>query len=284
MNYAGGDDSSRAIANVLGSFNFFWNDLIPYAPDQNRDVDQMLLRTLLDDGLLSELVVAYEQRMQNFITSEQSKGRTALVVVAGTTANAAYRLFPLPDDPVLNVFPVAGFKIVQYRRFTALLDVPHPSAHLMKGMAPVPAAIFKESIAVAGALLVNPRSTSDELLRQVSASAQNRHDNNAHAIAELKLPGCEGSWFSPEFRHLRYIDWTIVLPVVQDMLRRMTMDSIWQLLKNGSLTSRLHDPAFTDSLNTWLGVLGNDGFVTFMCNGVAARLHDPAFKIGRAHV
>ena len=57
----------------------WFSDLIPYAPDQNRDVEQMLLRTLLDDGLLSELVVAYEQRMQKFITSEQSKGRTALV-------------------------------------------------------------------------------------------------------------------------------------------------------------------------------------------------------------
>ncbi len=111
----------------------------------------------------------------------------------------------------------------------------------------------------------------------ITASAQNRHDNNAHAIAELKLPGCEGSWFSPECRHLRYTDWTIVLPVVKDMLHRMTMDSIWQLLKNGSLTSRLHDPAFADSLNTWLAVLGNAGFVTFMCGGVAKRLHDPAF-------
>ncbi len=73
--------------------------------------------------------------------------------------------------------------------------------------------------------------------------------NNAHAIAEQKLPRCKGSWFSLEFRHLRYINWTIVLPVVQDMLRRMMMDSVWQLLKHGSLTSRLHDPAFTDSLH-----------------------------------
>jgi hypothetical protein len=56
----------------------------------------------------------------------------------------------------------------------------------------------------------------------------------------------------------------------------------WQQIqrrKSGSRESRraFWRGAFTDSLNTWLGVLGNAGFVTFMCNGVAARLHDPAF-------
>jgi hypothetical protein len=36
------------------------------------------------------------------------------------------------------------------------------------------------------------------------------------------------------------------------------------------VAARLHDTAFTDSLNNWLAVLGPAGFVTFMntiCNG-----------------
>jgi hypothetical protein len=49
-------------------------------------------------------------------------------MVAGGTANAAFRMFPLGDP----AFSVAGFKIVHYQCFTALIDVPHPSAHLMR--------------------------------------------------------------------------------------------------------------------------------------------------------
>jgi len=33
------------------------------------------------------------------------------------------------------------------------------------------------------------------------------------AIPTLELPGCDGSWFSVKFQHLRYTDWDVALPV-----------------------------------------------------------------------
>ena len=43
------------------------------------------------------------------------------------------------------------------------------------------------------------------------------------------------------------------------------------------VAARLVERDFTDSLNTWLAVLGKAKFATFVCDGVAKRLGDPAF-------
>jgi hypothetical protein len=43
------------------------------------------------------------------------------------------------------------------------------------------------------------------------------------------------------------------------------------------VAARLGDSTFTDLLEEWRGVLGNAGFVTFMCDSVAARLGDSTF-------
>ena len=41
--------------------------------------------------------------------------------------------------------------------------------------------------------------------------------------------------------------------------------------------SRLGDAAFTDLLEHWRTLLGDDRFVTFICDGVACRLGEKAF-------
>jgi hypothetical protein len=191
-----------------------------------------MLRKLVDDGAVPALVVAFQQRMEDFFKSEKEKGHTPLVVVAGDTANAAFDQFKLPA--AVSIDYVGGFRVARYPDFTALLGAPHPSAHL-KALTPTrlsgARALFRETFTVAARLLEHPGSTAEELEGHLSLTERQRHESNAQAIDELKLPGCEGSWFSPEFRHLRYINWTVVLPVVRDMLRRMTMESIWQLLQ-----------------------------------------------------
>jgi hypothetical protein len=188
------NDTSRAMGMQFGGYRFIWNDLVPYAPERNANVKQTILRTSSDDGLLSDLVADCYRRMLVFIDSEQSKGRTPLVMVAGGTANAAFRMFPL-QDPAQPAFSVACFKIVHYQCFTALIDVPHPSAHLMTGGYPPRTALLNDSMSVARALLSNPRSTPVDVLRHVSESTQKCHAANAQAIATLELPGCVGSWF-----------------------------------------------------------------------------------------
>ena len=107
-------------------------------------------------------------------------------------------------------------------------------------------------------------------MARVDASMRTQHDANARVIRELNLPGCSGSRFAPDL--MRLVHWEAALPMCLDMARRIGIEQVWRLLKYGGLASRLQDPAFTDSLNTWLAVLGPAGFVTFMCGGVAARL------------
>jgi hypothetical protein len=53
----------------------------------------------------------------------------------------------------------------------------------------------------------------EELLAMSSESNVKRHTANARAILELQLPDCKGSWFADDYRHLRYSDWDVALPM-----------------------------------------------------------------------
>jgi len=53
--------------------------------------------------------------MKEFIDSAVAQGRRPLVVVAGGTANAAFRQFKLPA--AISTAYIAGFQIVQYQSF-----------------------------------------------------------------------------------------------------------------------------------------------------------------------
>ncbi len=87
------NDTSAKIAGVIGNYNFDWNDLFPFAPIANTGVDQRLLRQLLDTGKIDELVRRMQLRMHAFIEDESVKGHHSVVVVAGGTANAAFKKF-----------------------------------------------------------------------------------------------------------------------------------------------------------------------------------------------
>jgi hypothetical protein len=51
-----------------------WNDLYPYAPVRNGNVDQVALRNLLDSRSGDILVTAMQSRMNEFIEDEIGKG------------------------------------------------------------------------------------------------------------------------------------------------------------------------------------------------------------------
>ena len=156
-----------------------------------------------------------------------------------------------------------------------MVDVPHPSAHLMTGRRRQSVEVFQDAFSIARVLNEDPHANCDTIFSRVSEATLDRHKKNAEAIETLELPGCIDSWFSIDYRHLRYVDWAVVLPILTTM--RLTKESVWKLLKISGLAMRLSDPTFTSFLNHWLGVLGEDRFVTFMCGSVATRLVDPTF-------
>jgi hypothetical protein len=56
-------------------------------------------------------------------------------------------------------------------------------------------------------------SLDDAVLWRKNRITHSNRPAGARTKASLELPGCNGSWFSVKFRHLRYSDWDRVLPV-----------------------------------------------------------------------
>jgi len=142
----------------------------------------------------------------------------------------------------------------------------------MSGGTPSSREAFKDAFEIARELNACPLATVDFILARVSETVAQRQKHNAAAISRLQLPDCVDSWFSEDYRHLRYTNWIVVMPVIDRMLASMARDLVLRLLKINGVAARLEHPALVESLENWLKVLGKDPFVTFICNGVAARL------------
>ena len=267
--------TSMELAKIFLGYYFHWNDLFPFVPARNDDVNQALLMKLLLDGKICNLVDNFHLRMLGFISSEQNRHRRPVVIVCGRIANKAFQQFKISMPS--SVISISTFKILQYKDFTAMVDVPHPSAHLMTGRLKQSVEVFQDAFSIARVLNEDPHANCDTIFSRVSEATLDRHKKNAEAIETLELPGCINSWFSIDYRHLRYVDWAVVLPILATMRLRITKESVWHILKCNGLAMRLSDPTFTSFLNHWLGVLGEDRFITFMCDGVAKRLVDPTF-------
>ena len=267
--------TSMELAKIFLGYYFQWNDLFPFVPARNDDVNQALLMKLLLDGKICNLVDNFHLRMLGFISSEQNRHRRPVVIVCGRIANKAFQQFKISMPS--SVISISTFKILQYKDFTAMVDVPHPSAHLMTGRLKQSVEVFQDAFSIARVLNEDPHANCDTIFSRVSEATLDRHKKNAEAIETLELPGCINSWFSIDYRHLRYVDWAVVLPILTTMRLRITKESVWHLLQCNGLAMRLSDPTFTSFLNHWLGVLGEDRFITFMCDSVAKRLVDPTF-------
>ena len=46
------------------------------------------------------------------------------------------------------------------------------------------------------------------------------------------------AWFADDYRHLRYTNWLVVMPVVDSMILGMTRDLVWRLLKINGVCGR----------------------------------------------
>ena len=118
----------------------------------------------------------------------------------------------------------------------------------------------------------------------VDESVRTQHRANARAIEALDLPGCVGSWFSDDLRHLRLVDWDLVLEQCLALQRRLDPAQFVAVLKK-SPAFRLSEPPFHAAMISWLDPLGLARFTTFVCDSVAVSqllvlsLVDPAFTV-----
>jgi len=267
--------SSREICSVMHHSRYDWNDLYAVAPKANEDVKSSALLKLVSERKIPSLMTAWHGRMERHVSLHADRGDVPVVVVAGRVANAAFA--QLPYIPITTV-DICGFLVSRYASFVALLHVPHPSSHLRHANAPAPRVLFRSAYQLANALQLRPTATADELLAIVDESVRTQHRANARAIEALDLPGCVGSWFSDDLRHLRLVDWELALPKCLALQQRLDPAQFVAVLKN-SPAFRLSEPPFHAAMISWLDALGPARFATFVCDGVAARLADPAFTV-----
>jgi hypothetical protein len=151
--------TSLVIAKLFHGFNFQWNDLFPFVPTCNKAVKQALLMQLLLSGDVANLVHDLQLRMMEFISSENDRRRRPVVIVCGSTANKAFELFiqPMPS----SVLRISTFSILQFENYTAMLHLPHPSAHLMDGCRPNSVEFFQDAFSIAWILNEDPQANCD---------------------------------------------------------------------------------------------------------------------------
>ena len=112
---------------------------------------------------------------------------------------------------------------------------------------------------IAARLLQHPRSTTDELLSCLCEADRQRHTNNARAIAELDLPDCKESWFSPSYRHLRHCDWGAVLPFFKKMGTDFGPEKLHKYMQNSSLCNGvITNKEGADIVSKWMNKLTGD--------------------------
>jgi hypothetical protein len=254
---------------------------------------------------------------------DQKAGGNARPVVAwtGVVPNLA-RLW-MEELQLLRVDKLSISGIGDYMRvaratvkdldFLSAEDVIHPSAHLMD--AGLSRAFTRTSFCLIHTLRMKPSAATCNILDELKAEELQRMQTAQHAYDALGFPHCKG-WLQPDLRRLRGTPWQE--PAVLNAFRRVkeavgvpyflklltttnahvrlsqvdvctaAADTIldWHsrlgpagftTFMCNSVAAHLHDDGFVRRMETWIGKLGKKGFITFMCGGVAARLHDDGF-------
>ena len=100
-----------------------------------------------------------------------------------------------------------------------------------------------------------PCATPDVLYNLLDENVRLRQQRNAEAISELQLSDCEGSWFSEKYRHLRYSDWTRVMPVYMAMMRTMPIALFHQYIAMGGLCMVAGKDGGAEKVSHWMTTL-----------------------------
>ena len=260
------------------------------------------------------LVLDYLRRVLELVRREHEHGNpTPVVIWAGKVVNDALSfLKDLGEVSTTLAFATPWCNVCRAGQgFLSMEGAVHPSAFLQAKQAPEAKRQFVATYGMLEVLRLYPVGaplTFVSVSARLDENTQQRHAAAVAGYSHFDIPNNNG-WLPHELRHIRGVDLLAAdlkgaLETFQkqaghdallDMLaavpaRHCTAATIqsctkWQKrLGNNfnaficdSVACRLGDAAFTDQLEQWRTVLGDDRFATFICNSVACRLGDAAF-------
>jgi hypothetical protein len=273
------NDTSREISKVMGNFNFLWNDLIPYSPESNDNFDQVatnrFVRGSTDD--LTFLLDKYWTRARAYIDEEIAAGGNPIIVIAGITANLAFECLRarLPLLSIDEFTAPSQLRIQNFGTFTVILGGDHPSAYMMARGNAEARQRHKDTWRVAEAMRRHAHTNIEDLLAAIDKEISERHRRAADAHRRLGIPSTAG-WLEPAYAHLRSVNWAESFDAFKTMHAAMPSKTFLYVLKFHVNAHMSND--YASKVVGFYDKLGNDNFVTWMNDGVAARLMDDPFN------
>ena len=283
--------------NVPYSLN--WTDLFPISSDTNNKAilqENMLPLLALDGNEANSLMTSFFERFKSSVKNSTTANYTPICYVCGKICQQAFNFFLKigsirHERSLSEIFDIGLYFIGGYY-FIALVNAPHPSYRRTSRNAPLAKDSCIQAAKTVGGMLqcvlkaagnVNIESLTDMTLCCMKSTNMTQEEidminggrqwlTNILYGEDYQLQG----YFPEKQMHLRNVQAHKF--EVQTVIRKWKDISILVLntiLMNGELYLDL--PAYDNVLMVWFNRLGPDGFVTFMCDGVAARLVDPAF-------
>ena len=278
--------TSKELAAAIGNFSFQWNDLVPYSPPgRARDMDQSLINHHFSSQTSCALILTTDmwERAHAWLLLERAAGhRLPVMIWGGTTVNIAREWLIQRDQIVCKSTTTMSFgRISQYATnddisFISIDDAPHASAHLMSHYEPLDVQRFMDAYGCLEILRTEPGCTMSAIIARLGSTEATRQRTFIAALDKLTIPHNDGR-VSDELRHLRLVPWANTDVLIRyERLRCHLDDASFFAVLETSMGRSLH-AATVDSIISWVELLGKDKFVTFICDGIAARLGDAAF-------
>jgi hypothetical protein len=301
--------TSREIASVLVAMGFQWSDLYPVSPteranefDQAAALHAMTAKT--PDGKI--VLTSFHKRLFGMLQDATRNGdKMPVVAWAGKTQAAALEWMGALGWVQLVDAPAAAYRSVgdvQYARmsmrsptaggapvtFLGVVNVVHPSAHLMAKRRPEDVSRFRSDWdcvrAIKAAVLANNSGALPTVLdvtALVAAATAERTAAKIKAFDELDIKH-KGGWVSDKLMHLRLVPWGrdgVVAAFQRVCVAMGTQDRFLRLLRSTTVHVGLgSDPeAYATTVVQMIGLVGANRAHTFLCSGVTSRLDDPDF-------
>ncbi|KAG5184175.1 hypothetical protein JKP88DRAFT_315531 [Tribonema minus] len=259
-----------------------WVDLCCISANVRNDI--------IDQGVIASWVVDDEiihDFYHRFSLQLAAAASIPCVYIAGRTCQAAFeRMITLGFISRMEELSSLGVTLCEAGdcRFAAIEGRPHPSHHLVTGREVSVTGIFKETMAMINGVVsccasgdLSPGNTSRCLIAAMGIDEEELavRMRGREYLTHLLYSSSSGR-FPLRDVHLRNVK--AHLPDVRATLSKWAgrgLKPLMSILRSGNIYLDL--PTYDSTLDVWFKRLGAARFVTFMCDGIAARLLDPLF-------
>jgi hypothetical protein len=264
--------TSRAIIAAIGDDKHNWSDLFALSPPgKASDVDQKALASFIENCSPEACTQMKEVWARVVSRFNPDDAMSNVVWLAGGIVQKAFEY--LRSDAIIptptSSFTVCGIDVHVFPGFVAMEAV-HPSYHLLKHSDDTQRS-FDDACGIFKALRQGCR-TEELVLDHIKADSIVRHAELLRMCDALEIPHHNGK-IDSEYRHLRHVRGSLL--ATYQSLKGQVEDAVFRCCCR---YSSLHvDDTYVKSVVKLSKKLTPAQFVTFMCDGVAARLDDDDF-------